>query len=295
MEGPPRVRARSLERVPFFAIASIMNLLSELRRRFSASLQSLSGFDGDIAPVLDLIRPSTDPKFGDYQANCAMPLGKQLGRPPRDIAAELIGGLDVADLCADPEIAGPGFINLRLNDEAIVRGLQQAAADSQHLGVPQATAPRTLVVDYSSPNVAKPMHVGHIRSTVIGAAIANVLRYLGHRVITDNHIGDWGTQFGMIIYGYKHFADEVALAEAPVAELSRLYRLVHALVEYHAAMTVGASRRKRTYRRPGRFDCATEIHRAYGRQEARQTLRQETACGRKHLARPPCRTRFAGE
>lgn len=215
-----------------------MNFLAEIRSRFAKSLQSLTGFEGDVAPVLEQIRPS-DGKFGDYQANCAMPLGKQLGKPPREIAAALVESLDVADLCEVPEIAGPGFINLKIKDEAITTALAAAAKDTQHLGVPQATEPRCVVVDYSSPNVAKPMHVGHIRSTVIGAAIANVLRFLGHKVITDNHIGDWGTQFGMIIYGYKHFVDEAALAKEPVAELSRLYKLVNSLVEYHAAKTNG--------------------------------------------------------
>ncbi|QDU54215.1 arginine--tRNA ligase [Aeoliella mucimassa] len=216
-----------------------MNFLAELRERFANSLASLDGFTGDVAPVLELIRSSNDAKFGDYQANCAMPLGKQLGKPPREIAAALVAALDVSDLCEPPEIAGPGFINLKLTDAALVGALQAAAADTEHLGVPTVAKPRTVVVDYSSPNVAKPMHVGHIRSTVIGAAIGNVLRFLGHRVITDNHIGDWGTQFGMIIYGYKHFADEAAIAKDPVPELSRLYRLVNTLVEYHNAKNNG--------------------------------------------------------
>lgn len=216
-----------------------MNFLAEIRSRFASSLQSLEGFTGDVAPVLELIRPSTDAKFGDYQANCAMPLGKQLGKQPREIAAALVESLDVAELCDPPEIAGPGFINLRIKDTAITAALAAAAKDTAHLGVPQATDPKCVVVDYSSPNVAKPMHVGHIRSTVIGAAIANVLRFLGHKVITDNHIGDWGTQFGMIIYGYKNFVDEAALAKEPVAELSRLYKLVNGLVVYHAAKTTG--------------------------------------------------------
>ena len=216
-----------------------MNFLAELRQRFAASLATLEGFEGDVAPVLDLIRSSNDPKFGDYQANCAMPLGKQLGQPPRDVAAALVAALDVADLCETPEIAGPGFINLKIKNDVLAGALAAAAADAQQLGVPTAAEPKTYVVDYSSPNVAKPMHVGHIRSTVIGAAIASVLRMLGHRVITDNHIGDWGTQFGMIIYGYKHFADEAAIAKDPVAELSRLYRLVNTLVEYHNAKNNG--------------------------------------------------------
>lgn len=216
-----------------------MNLLAELRSRFSSSLRKLDGFSGDADAIVELVRPSTDAKFGDYQANCAMPLGKQLGRPPREIAQSLVDNLEIDDLCEPPEIAGPGFINLKVKESAILAGLQAAAEDTLQLGVPLSKTPRTVVVDYSSPNVAKPMHVGHIRSTVIGAAIASVLRFLGHKVITDNHIGDWGTQFGMIIYGYKNFVDEAALEEAAVPELSRLYRLVNTLVEYHAAKSTG--------------------------------------------------------
>ncbi len=111
----------------------------------------------------------------------------------------------MADICEPPEIAGPGFINLRLKDDWLVEQLAVASRDVERLGVPPAATPRTFVVDYSSPNVAKPMHVGHIRSTVIGDALYRILKFLGHRTISDNHLGDWGTQFGMIIYGYKHF------------------------------------------------------------------------------------------
>jgi arginyl-tRNA synthetase len=113
--------------------------------------------------------------------------------------------------------------------------LKRALDDAERLDVSAIAVPKTYVVDYSSPNVAKPMHVGHIRSTVIGDALYRVLKFLGHRTISDNHIGDWGTQFGMIIYGWKHFGDEQALAKAPVAELTRLYRLVNTLVEYSAS------------------------------------------------------------
>ncbi len=209
-----------------------MNFLAEFRRQFATSLGVLNP-EIDIPATVELIRPTQDPKFGDYQANCAMPLGKQLGKPPREVAQQLVDSLQLGDLCDKVEIAGPGFINLRLSDEAIRRGLAGAASDPERLGIAPVDPAKTIVIDYSAPNVAKPMHVGHIRSTVIGAALASVLRFLGHRVITDNHIGDWGTQFGMIIYGYKHFVDQESLDSAPVAELSRLYRLVNQLVEYH--------------------------------------------------------------
>ena len=160
-----------------------------------------------------------------------MPLGKRLGKPPREVAAALVERLEVGDLCEPPEIAGPGFINLRLRHEWLIERLAEVVCDEQRLGVPPAAKPQAVVIDYSAPNVAKPMHVGHIRSTVIGDALYRVLRFLGHRVISDNHIGDWGTQFGMIIYGWKHFGDETVLAKEPVAELTRLYKKVNELAD----------------------------------------------------------------
>jgi arginyl-tRNA synthetase len=207
-----------------------MNILAELRSRFRQALMAL---DSGAEPFAEMVLPSQDAKFGDYQANCAMPLGKQLGKPPREIALQMVASLDVADMCETPEIAGPGFINLRLKDEFLIGELKAMLTDEEHLGVKSHVQPRSIVLDYSAPNVAKPMHVGHIRSTVIGAALYRVLKELGHRVISDNHVGDWGTQFGMIIYGYKHFVNEDALEREPVTELTRLYRLVNQLVEYH--------------------------------------------------------------
>jgi arginyl-tRNA synthetase len=210
-----------------------MNILAELRKRVAAALVELTG-DPSAAELASLVLPSQDPKFGDYQANCAMPLGKRLGRSPREVAVALVDKLQVSDLCETPQIAGPGFINLRLSHKCIVDRLRAAAPNVDRLGIAPVESPRTFVLDYSSPNVAKPMHVGHIRSTVIGDALYQVLKFVGHRTISDNHIGDWGTQFGMIIYGWKHFGDEAAFSQAPVPELTRLYRLVNTLVEYHA-------------------------------------------------------------
>lgn len=209
-----------------------MNILLELRRRFAPVLAELT-LGGDA--LLEMIRPATDSKFGDYQANLAMPLAKKLGKNPRDLAAEIVSQVKLEDLCETPEIAGPGFINLRLKDSWLAQQVTEAIQD-ERIGVPHVDQARTYVVDYSSPNVAKPMHVGHIRSTVIGYSLARTLKFLGHTVITDNHLGDWGTQFGMIIYGYKHFVDEAAYQQAPVAELSRLYRLVRGLMDYHEAV-----------------------------------------------------------
>lgn len=209
-----------------------MNVLALLRARFAPALTALEVESAELPDLLGLVLPAQDAKFGDYQANFAMPLGKKLGKPPRQIAEQLVAAVDLADVCEPPEVAGPGFINLRLKNDWIVEQLAAASRDGDRVGVTPAAHLRTIVVDYSSPNVAKPMHVGHIRSTVIGDALYRILKFLGHHTISDNHLGDWGTQFGMIIYGYKHFLDKAALAAKPVDELSRLYRLVHTLVDY---------------------------------------------------------------
>ncbi|HEY4232017.1 MAG TPA: arginine--tRNA ligase [Lacipirellulaceae bacterium] len=214
-----------------------MNVLALLRDRFSKALREIGVETADLPTLLGMILSSQDAKFGDYQANLAMSLGKRLGKPPREIAQQLVAQLDGSDVLESPEIAGPGFINLRLKDDWIAAQLAAASSDLDRLGVEAVARPRTFVIDYSSPNVAKPMHVGHIRSTVIGDALYRVLKFLGHRTISDNHLGDWGTQFGMIIYGYKHFVDEQALAARPVEELSRLYKLVHALVDYRETLS----------------------------------------------------------
>ena len=206
-----------------------MSILPELQARFR---RAVAPWGEDPEPLVAMIRRSQDPRFGDYQANFAMPLGKRLGRPPRDVAAEVVDRLEVGDFCEPAQVAGPGFINLKIRDDWIAGRLARASVDPR-LGIPPVDRPKTYVIDYSAPNVAKPMHVGHIRSTVIGDALAKTLRFAGHRVITDNHIGDWGTQFGMIIYGYKHFLNETAFRKNPVDELARLYRLVRVLVHYY--------------------------------------------------------------
>lgn len=209
-----------------------MNLLREIRDRFRPLLQELVD---DPRPLLEMIRPAQDARFGEYQANLAMSLAKQLRQSPRQLAEQLAARLAVDDLCHAPEVAGPGFINLRLKEDWLSRQLQTLEADPR-LGVALADPPRTLIVDYSSPNVAKAMHVGHIRSTVIGDALVRILRFLGHRVVADNHLGDWGTQFGMIIYGYRHFADPRRYQAAPLKELGRIYQQVRRLIDYHQAL-----------------------------------------------------------
>jgi arginyl-tRNA synthetase len=147
---------------------------------------------GDADPQ---IRPSS---FADFQSNAALPLAKRAGRPPRELAAGLVGVLDVTDMCAEPTVSGPGFINFTLRDDWIAGQASQMLGDPR-LGLAPAARPQTVVVEYSSPNIAKEMHVGHLRTTIVGDAIARVLEFAGHRVIRDNHVGDWGTQFGMLI------------------------------------------------------------------------------------------------
>ena len=164
-----------------------------LAQRVHAAIVASFGPDfGDADPV---IRPSS---FADFQANVALPLGKRLGRPPREVAAELASRLDVADVCEPPEVSGPGFINFRLRDEWIADQASRML-DDPRLGLEPVARPQTVVVEYSSPNIAKEMHVGHLRTTIIGDAVARVLDFAGHHVIRDNHVGDWGTQFGQLI------------------------------------------------------------------------------------------------
>jgi len=222
-----------------------MNLLAELRSRFATALEP---FCDDPGEYLAMVRPAQDARFGDYQANCAMPLGKVCGRNPRELADEIVSRLDVADLCEAPEVAGPGFINLRLDDDWLAAEIRRMAGDDR-LGHRPVDQPRRIVIDYSSPNVAKPMHVGHLRSTVIGDALVRVLRFQGHQVTGDNHIGDWGTQFGMLIHGYRHFLDEDAYDADSIGELARLYRLVNQLSEYHESVSRLPERRERLEQR----------------------------------------------
>jgi arginyl-tRNA synthetase len=177
-----------------------------------------------------LVRPCPDPKFGDYQSNALMALAKARKLNPRQLAADVLAKLDVGDLCEKVEIAGAGFLNFRLKPSALAGSLQ-AAACGEHLFFAKAAQPRTVVIDFSSPNVAKPMHVGHIRSTILGDCLARTLRLLGHRVITDNHIGDWGTQFGMLLLGWKQHLRPDALNADPIGEMERLYKLVSASSE----------------------------------------------------------------
>ena len=221
--------------------AGRVNLRSALRNSFGHALgqlvaEGVVAIDaGEIPGLVEQVRETADAKFGDYSGTMAMALAKRAGKKPRDVAIEIAGRLETApgygELFEPPgDPVGPGFINVRVKPEAVAGLVARAVADDR-LGVPAVEQPLTVVVDFSSPNVAKPMHVGHIRSTVIGDALSRILRFRGHRVITDNHLGDWGTQFGMILWGWKHCRDDAAFAADPTAELGRLYRLVRKVAD----------------------------------------------------------------
>ena len=194
--------------------------IDDLKPRFAQAIGA--AFGPEHAGVDPILRRSTSERFGDYQANVAMSLAKVVGRNPREVATTIAEHLDVAGIAEPPEVAGPGFLNLRLLPEHLSAGVQGLAADPR-LGVREAEQPETVVVDYSSPNVAKEMHVGHLRSTIIGDAIVRVLEHLGHRVIPQNHLGDWGTNFGMLIEHLEEVGADAA-AELSVGDLEAFYQ-----------------------------------------------------------------------
>jgi arginyl-tRNA synthetase len=180
----------------------------------------------DADPTRILIRPCPDPKFGDYQCNSLMNLAKGMKKNPRDVAAEVLKHLDLGGLGDSPEVAGPGFLNFRISRNALSHVMNEAFK-GEHLFYRKPEAVKSFVVDFSSPNVAKTMHVGHIRSTILGESISRTLRLLGHSVVSDNHIGDWGTQFGKLLYGWKSILDREALERKPVEEMERVYKAVN--------------------------------------------------------------------
>ena len=190
-----------------------------LEERISAAMAKVAG-RADCAAI---VRPATDAKFGDYQANGVMALAKQMKTNPRKLAEEVVKTLDLGDMCEPPEVAGPGFINLRLNSRFLEKTIldvyrhriPQTMPDGgpfpcpqERFGIDKVSNPKTIVVDFSSPNIAKQMHVGHLRSTIIGDCICNIFRFLGHNVIPQNHIGDWGTHFGMLCALYNRKRDK---------------------------------------------------------------------------------------
>jgi len=199
-----------------------METFQSLLTKKLASALAAAGFDN-----VGELTQATDSRFGDYQTNAALVLGKQRGENPRAVADKILQHLDVANLCESPTVAGAGFINFTLLPDAVAQKTAEFSAD-ERLGVARSTSPKKIVIDFGSPNVAKPMHVGHIRSTALGDALARIATFLGHDVIRDNHIGDWGTQFGMVIWGWKNLLDRQALQRDPLAEIVRIYKETNA-------------------------------------------------------------------
>ena len=196
----------------------------QLTQRLATALADL-GHESTHQKSLPSVTAAADTRFGDYQTNAAMAMAKPLGLNPRELASQIIEKMDVSGLCETPEIAGPGFINFRICAQAIAARINNLTVD-ERLGMKTEPSPKRLLIDFSSPNVAKPMHIGHIRSTIIGDCLARTARFLGHEVIADNHIGDWGTPMGQVLYGWKNHLNEADFANNPIRELLRLYQLV---------------------------------------------------------------------
>ncbi len=198
-----------------------VTLQNQLNQALHKALLSLGIPDSSLGRIGVTI--AKDLQFGDYQTNAAMMLAKPLKKNPRQFAQEIVDAIELNEL-ATLSIAGPGFINFTIEASAYAQHIL-GFLQNDRCGVAPAKTPETFVVDFSSPNVAKPMHVGHIRSTIIGESLSRIISFLGHKVIKDNHIGDWGTQFGMVIWAWKKDLQETALQASPLQELLRLYRL----------------------------------------------------------------------
>ncbi len=192
--------------------------IARLRLAFESAL--VTAFGPELAGTDPVLVPASNPKFGDYQANVALSLAKQWGKPPREVAGAIVAALAIEDWCEPPTIAGPGFINLTLKPDYLLAQLR-VSQGSDRLGIAPVDRPQRILVDFSSPNIAKEMHVGHLRSTIIGDAIARVLEFLGHDVLRLNHVGDWGTQFGMLITHLREVAP-AALTDANAIDLGDL-------------------------------------------------------------------------
>ncbi|SDD53090.1 arginyl-tRNA synthetase [Auraticoccus monumenti] len=206
--------------------------MSSLPQLLSARIEAVAGVDPEL-------RAATKPQFGHFQSNVALRLAKAEGRPPREVAQRLVEQADLADLCEPPEVAGPGFINLRLRTDVLAAAATEVLSDPRHGVVPEGGS--TVVIDYSGPNVAKQMHVGHLRSTIIGDCLARVLRSLGHTVVAQNHIGDWGRQFGMLVEQILLEGLDVADLDLPGAE--ELYRRANDHLKADGSFADAARRR----------------------------------------------------
>ncbi|HEY9632265.1 MAG TPA: arginine--tRNA ligase [Coleofasciculaceae cyanobacterium] len=199
------------------------SLIEQLTSKFTQALTT--AFGSDLVGIDPMVVPASNPKFGDYQSNVALSLSKKLGQPPRVIAEKIVQHLNISDICQTPSIAGPGFINLALKPTYLEEQLNFIQADSR-LGVQPSKELQRVIVDFSSPNIAKEMHVGHLRSTIIGDSIARILEFRGHDVLRLNHVGDWGTQFGMLIaYLREVYPEALTTSDAlDLGDLVAFYR-----------------------------------------------------------------------
>lgn len=194
-----------------------------IREQLSLKIQFAMTAAGIPDDCPTLVTQSKKSGFGDYQANCAMGAAKKMGCKPRELAANIIDHLQCNELAEKIEIAGPGFINIHLKPEWLAAQIKKNTSDPR-LGIAQTEAPQTVVIDYSSPNLAKEMHVGHLRSTIIGDVLARLLDFLGHKVIRQNHVGDWGTQFGMLIAELEETLEGNADGAMALKDLEIFYR-----------------------------------------------------------------------
>ncbi|MFL6065962.1 MAG: arginine--tRNA ligase [Friedmanniella sp.] len=199
----------------------------------SSRIEAVAGVDPEL-------RPATKPQFGHFQSNVALRLAKSEGRPPREVAASIVERLDLADLCETVEIAGPGFLNFRLRSSVLAAAVTAQLADPA-AGIEVTPDPQVVVVDYSAPNVAKQMHVGHLRSTIIGDCLNRVLTAVGHDVIPQNHVGDWGTQFGMLVE--QILEDQIDVSTLDLASAEELYQRANAHFKADEEFAAAARRR----------------------------------------------------
>ncbi|MBT3223413.1 MAG: arginine--tRNA ligase, partial [Proteobacteria bacterium] len=200
----------------------MMSTLAQRTTELIEEAATLAGF-GDSPVPLEQCLPTNDRRHGDYQSNFAFRLGRALRTNPREVAAKIVAALPKNDIIEQADVAGPGFINLRVHNEWLGQHLLHVAQD-EHLLTPQHGHGRTMVIDYSSPNIAKRLHIGHLRSTIIGNALYRLHAALGWKVVGDNHIGDWGTQFGKLIVAYREWGSECPLKEDPIGELQWMYQ-----------------------------------------------------------------------
>lgn len=232
--------------------AELGQVAAESLRRAFPDLPASSALPTEL-----LVQAASRLEFGDLQIAQCLQLGKALGKKPRDLAQVVADALASHPALSKVEVAGAGYVNLHLSNRYIEERLVTLFSDPHH-GVPQLHTGQRVVIDYSSPNIAKPMHIGHIRSTIIGDALARVLRAVGYAVIADNHLGDWGTQFGKLIVAYRRWLDPVAYAATPIAELVRLYqKFVNE--EKAQALALGLKKPDRKTELPGQEGSAGEL------------------------------------